>query len=64
MPTVQLYVLAIEIELSAQVPSVARVRHLFEEALSYFGTTSTQLWLKYALFELQHGDLAKAGYVA
>jgi hypothetical protein len=55
---------AVEVELSASAPAVPRLRRLFEEALSRFGESSVDLWLKYAIFELQHGDLANARYGA
>ena len=60
MPTEKLMLHAAEVELSASTPAVARLRRLFEEALGRFGETSVQLWLKYAVFELQLGDIAKA----
>lgn len=55
---------AVEVELSTSAPAVPRLRRLFEEALGRFGETSVDLWLKYAIFELQHGDLANARYGA
>lgn len=54
--SLKFFQLMIDIENSNLPPRAAILRSYFEDATSQFGETSTDLWIKYILFELKHPE--------